>query len=301
MMDRESSDKISSETPPSQPIVILKKENPPIDTEAVRRAVDVIRSKAPRLTTALNLWEQQHDTVAPHPIIPKAPISAFMRQSEKAISATANLSRSATLAEALHRLSCFCFGRERLVIHIVGADHVECDHLRTTFGPLVRWIGALNNSPQHIDIKLIGPNVSVEAATRPPVNLMPKKCASRLVSASATCHESVYHDWIQQLCPDIVVAFNAGIWGYDEWVPTIKALCHSSYMVPFVVTAYTMEECQDDADVIEQVAQDSTAHCLWKAEANPFGSKQTRETATAVAGRVYRENAAWQAWRLGGS
>jgi hypothetical protein len=297
-MDQESSEKVPSETQLSQPIVVPKKEHPPIDADAVRRAVDSIRLKAPRLTTALNNWEQQHGTVAPHPIIPKAPLSAFVRQSSKAISATANLSRSATLAEAVHRLS--CLGSERLVIHIVGADHVECDHLQTTFGPLVRWIGALENSPKHINIHLIGPNVSAEAAKRPPADLLPKS-TSRLVSASATCHESVYHEWIQQHHrPDVAAAFNAGIWGYNEWVPTIKALCESSNEVPFVATSYSIQECEDDADVIEQAAQDSTAQCLWKAEVNPFGSKQDRETVTAVAGRVYRENAAWQAWRFGG-
>jgi hypothetical protein len=151
---------------------------------------------------------------------------------------------------------------------------------------------------------LIGPNVPTEAAERPPVDLLPKS-TSRLVSATATCHVGVYHDWIQHQhqhrCPDVAAAFNAGIWGYDEWVPTIKALCQSSSkQVPFVATAYTIQECEDDADVIENAAKDSTAQCLWKAEANPFGSKQNRETVTAAAGRVYRENAAWQAWLFGG-
>jgi hypothetical protein len=276
--------------------------------------------KHPRLAKNLNEWEEQrgvNDTsvvaLAPqeHAIIPKTPLSAFWRQSPKAISATANLSRSATLAEAIHRLS--CLKSERLVIHIVGADHVECssqDQQRTLFGPLVRWIGALENSPAHIVICLVGPNVPADAPNRPPLDLMPKTSSS-LVSATASCYEGVYHEWIQQqengnigFCPaDIVIAFNAGLWGYDEWVATIKALCESSLAIPFISTAYTIQECEDDAEVIESVASLSTAKeakRLWKAEANPFSSRQIRETKTAVSGRQYRENAAWQAWKLGG-
>ena len=146
-----------SETKATSYLEDYKKETPMIDTDAVRKAVDSIRLKHPRLAKNLNEWEEQrgvNDTsvvaLAPqeHAIIPKTPLSAFWRQSPKAISATANLSRSATLAEAIDRLS--CLKSERLVIHIVGADHVECsseDQQRTLFGPLVRWIGALENSP----------------------------------------------------------------------------------------------------------------------------------------------------------
>lgn len=309
---------------------IPPKETTPIDTNAVRKAVAAIRLKAPRLTDDLNKWEEEHGVtntcqvaLAPrqHAVIPKAPLSAFWRTSPKAISATANLSRSATLAEAIQRLDCLDnkSAKERLVLHIVGADHVECssdDQLRTTFGPLVRWIGALENAPQHFDIYLIGPNVPTEAAKRPPLNLMPTKkvASSRLVSATATCHEGVYHEWLQQqesdiASPDVAIAFNSGIWGYNEWLTTLKALCESSTTTfPFVSTAYTIQECEDDADVIEKVVSSSTEesdaplqqHLLWKAEPNPFASRQSRETATAAAGREYRENAAWQAWRLGG-
>ena len=316
--DDSSKAKIAFNRPTNNP----DNETPPIDTEAVRKAVDAIRLRAPRLTSNLNKWEEQHGVcntstmaLAPreHSIIPKAPLSAFWRHSPKATAATANLSRSATLAEAILRLSCLSSQRERLALDIVGADHVECgchDQVQTTFAPLIRWIGAQENSPQHIDVRLVGPNVPTEAAKRPPVDLMPAKAFNRLVSATATCYESVYHKWIQQeekeskdFCrPDVAIAFNSGIWGYDEWLPTMQALCESSWSTPFVSTAYTIEECEDDADVIEKAMSSSTGSSsnIWKAEANPFGSRKIRVTATAASGREYRENASWQAWRLGG-
>lgn len=298
------------------------KDNPPFDTDAVRKAVDAIRLKAPRWTTEFDKWEEQHfrstctRVVEDHSIIPQTPRSAFCKRTPRAIAATANLSRSATLAEAIQRLS--LLSRDKLVIHIVGADHVECNKLESTFGPLVRWIDALEQSPKQIEIQLVGPNVPSDATKRPPTDLMPKQQPpkSRLVSALATCHESVYHEWLpsdQGCLPDVAVAFNSGIWGYSEWVPTIQALCESSWQIPFVSTAYTIEECLDDFDVIDTAVSSSSLSCqtdddddfqqqccLWKPELNTFGSNMRRETANAVPGREYRENSAWQAWKLGG-
>lgn len=295
----------------------VQKELPSIDTDAVRKAVNAIRLKDPRLTAEFSKWEETqlaNTTIPPktHSIIPDKRLSSFSKDLPAAINATANLSRAATLAEAIDRLHLLDSGKEELVIHIAGADHVECssnEQLVTLFGPLIRWLGAKSTSPQHVKIHLIGPNVPKDASARPAVNLL-SPATNRMISATATCHEGTYHKWQQQdvtndfVPPDIAIAFNAGIWGYNEWLPTIEALAESSFSrpIPFVSTAYTIQECQDDAEVIESVvAKGGTGSCLWKPEANPFGSRKIRETATAVPGREYRENAAWQAWSLGGT
>ena len=67
--------------------------------------------------------------------------------------ASANFSRSATLAEALLRLSLLPRDNgnhddddddDFLLIDIVGVDHVECESkatIRNTFRPLVQWLG----------------------------------------------------------------------------------------------------------------------------------------------------------------
>jgi len=75
-------------------------------------------------------------------------------------------------------------------------------------------------------------------------------------------------------------------------------MCNHDSAIPFVITAYTVQEAEDDTEV---VAANAKACCLWSAEINPFGSRKKRETASAAHGREYRENGAWQAWRLGGT
>ena len=175
---------------------------------------------------------------------------------------------------------------------------------------------------------------------------------SSRIKATATCHSGVYHEFLEEMCkgdvnkgvlgdsgdkrvPDLAVAFNAGIWGYREWAETIQYLALKNYAVteaastksktrgcgglPMVITAYTLDECQEDQEVISQSITGSgtdtseetvvnvevskpsdsyQAEILWESEPNPFGSKVVRETKGST--QEYRENACWQAWLLGG-
>ena len=58
----------------------------------------------------------------------------------------------------------------------------------------------------------------------------------------------------------------------------------------------------DDAAIAHEHKDSLTkSKCLWEAEVNPFGSRKERATATAIPGRIYHENAAWQAWLMGTS
>jgi hypothetical protein len=61
---------------------------------------------------------------------------------------------------------------------------------------------------------------------------------------------------------DLAISFNAGIWGYEEWKMTLQNLYHrfdrnhhTPHRIPFVITAYTIEEAEDDYDVIAQIVQ----------------------------------------------
>ena len=307
------------------------KELPPIDNDAVRKAMETMRLKSPDLANTLDAGAEQRldpkyrlslaPTLVPdvHGIIPPAPLKAFRKMTSKAVAASANLSRSATISEALVRcLPHLLLPRgleggkksasRRLVIHVVGSDHVECqteETVRAAVGPLVRWIeSACSSNVSGIDIYLLGPNVPIAAERRGLVDLSSPSTDSGLQSATARCINCVYHDYLcseEGGTPDLAIAFNAGCWGYDEWRPTLEVMCSHDSAIPFIITAYTVQEAEDDAEVVTEVAANARACCLWSAEINPFGSRKKRETASAAHGREYRENGAWQAWRLGGS
>lgn len=232
-----------------------------------------------------------------------------------------------------------------LILHILGADGVECssaESVRKSVGPFVRWMdaalhsGALGGSkvngvatqPQQplleIDSLLIefsGPNMP-SALVGDVLDLLSHSNNApsvRLTSAKAIFQHREYHEVRSRdddaPSADIAVAFNAGIWGYDSWKPTIASMsspdndtCPGMGKTIFVITAYTIEECEDDADVLANVVEEirssqeshagSIARQLW-IETNPFSSRCERITASAPPGRKYFENGAWQAWLLG--
>jgi len=285
---------------------------PEIDTTALTRAVEAINLRDPNLKTNFAEWElMQKEQLASspqvHPIIPSMPLAAFAyhKNSPKAVNATNNLSRCATIAEALRRLD-LLRGQECFRIDVVGCDHVECaspERIRKVFDPIIRWIGAYSEAPKQLQLCLVGPNVprQVEGV------LDFQDQLGRLEKATAVCSTVVYEDFHAESTdrlPDLAIAFNAGIWGYKEWKTTIRFLADLRKRIPFVATAYTLQEAEDDAAEIQECLgtmwdkETVKSACLWDAEFNAFRSKQERETQSAAPGRRYRENAAWQAWRL---
>ena len=59
-------------------------------------------------------------------------------------------------------------------------------------------------------------------------------------TAIATCHSGIYHEFLEEaksldetgvktVTPHLAVAFNAGVWGYQEWEPTIRYLATSQH------------------------------------------------------------------------
>jgi hypothetical protein len=322
---------------------------PTVDLDAVRRAVRAIRGKGPGFDAQLPGWEAEHYhawglvlATAPlrHPIIPPAPLSAFRKAatsaaagsllsatpSSKAKAATAKLSRSATIAEALRRLD-LLQSQERFVIHVIGCDGAECEsegRIRELFGPVAAWIGSYSEAPSKLEIVLLGPNIpssprsaAADDATLS-VNLDRPASHGRLESVEIRCCPGLYHEYLSRVRmndtsesrqtdkPSLIVAFQAGIWGYAQWEPTLVHLARQSHEVPIAVTAYTIQEAEDDAEVIERVLATewtgdpgrARSACAWSPEWNPYASQQPRETATAPPGRVYRENAAWSCWRI---
>lgn len=372
----------------------------PVDVNAIQKAMQSIRLKSPKLASTLDagalssfsttaadvaidaalassrIMEQSHDArFQTHPIIPAVPLAAFRRVTLKAQAASANLTRSATLSDAVLRLwPLICFRRKMigtgigvlsqqetsspsktLTIHIVGVDGVECSSessVHKSVSPFVRWLNAALYSGilreyngtgmaaqsqvteiEALLIEFFGPNLPRDMVGNI-LDLLPPSLtpSSRLTSAKATFHQREYHegsicaDCADTQLADLAIAFNAGIWGYDSWKPTIERMIRGSNVdspcdkksmrgsTIFVITAYTLEESEDDAsvilDLVETIAlnrsmklQENNAQAiarqLWAPEPNPFSSRIERYTASAPPGRKYFENGAWQAWLLG--
>ena len=198
--------------------------------------------------------------------------------------------------------------------------------------------------PKHVRIELLGPNIPPHAETFGVLNLLPS-VPGRLASATVVCRNCMYHDYLQGLedenalkgnvngnengnwndyesmkFPNLVIAYNAGIWGYSDWHPTLRKLYDFSRSVPFVITAYTLPEAEDDFEVLEEVlgvsltepvsllgggecddgssrSDSVSGRCLWSAELNPYASRVVRETKSND--NTYFENGAWQAYVMG--
>ena len=180
--------------------------------------------------------------------------------------------------------------------------------------------------PKHLRIELLGPNVPMHSERFGNINLLPA-IPGRLESATVFCKNCLYHDYLGELedsssslqtqsplvdeaakmstqFPNLVVVYNAGIWGYTDWHPTIRKLYEFKRPVPFVITAYTLQEAEEDAEVLEEVLDDDVgmleneARCFWTAEINPYASRVVRETRSNH-DNTYFENGAWQAYLMG--
>lgn len=173
-----------------------------------------------------------------------------------------------TLSAAVQRLG--LIGKEALTVHVIGADATEWESL-----------DALRRLPARVGF--FGPSIPAETSPR------------RVGEACVSFTRGLYHECEVDV-PTLVVAFNAGLWGYPDWKPTLQLLANQSRRVLFVVTSYTLHEAEDDEDVLEQFA----AQQLWPPQENPCRSRVKRPTVDNK-GRDYYENYAWQAWALGGS
>lgn len=291
--------------------------------DAVTMAINNIRLSNPKLTANLDagfakMLKQSllppappsDDDVSSHTIIPNHPFAAFVDENERAKTSSKNLSRSATIAHSLEKLNTlhklFSTKQHNLVVDIVGADIQECGNgekeTLATFSPLVRWIFAATKSNPHfttLTINLVGP-------------MMPKNldgsvytiAVSSKQSATICLKTAFYHEHICMVgkaeFPELSIAFNAGLWGYDSWLPTLRALkdgknwCEGR-ILNFVVTSYTLEEAKDDFEVMD----DFKFEVWFNVQRNVFASRVLRETAMAVEGRCYYENYAWMGFKVG--
>ncbi|KAG5175201.1 kinase-like domain-containing protein [Tribonema minus] len=111
--------------------------------------------------------------------------------------------------------------------------------------------------------------------------------------------------------PHVALLFNAGLWGYDTWRPTLARLLCAPNEIPccgldadaqpalriVVVTSYCASEATDDLDVIEDVLgveEGDVSRWLWLPELNPHRSLVARDRRGHVTRHEQYENHHWQ-------
>ena len=158
---------------------------------------------------------------------------------------------------------------------------------------------------ERIDILLVGPNIKLDdgvdegvfhAVSAVDVTDVSSSQEETHVQIRVAYHVGMYHDMerrddsddpslsspLTSFVPDLAVAFNAGMWGYDpeDWRPTVERVLYND-SCPLVITAYTLQEAESDEDALSDMLSNQSGKpsvmWLWSAEINPFRSLKKRE------------------------
>ncbi|TYZ68921.1 hypothetical protein PybrP1_009101 [[Pythium] brassicae (nom. inval.)] len=218
-------------------------------------------------------------------------------------------SRSLTLIACLERLRAQLPpappASPALTVLVLGADHREGNtplETSAVFAAFLRWLAARSATAEtHATLRLalVGPNVARQlhetraeqhwtALGRAAEDADDDGDALRVqLSYFVGSFDAFAAARAPLAAPDLAVCFNAGVWGYDEWLPSLQLLLHA-VRAPLLVTSYNAHEAQDDEDALEALAP----RWFWRAEKNPHGSRTLRATRNAL-GSELRENDHW--------
>lgn len=143
--------------------------------------------------------------------------------------------------------------KNNLLVHIVGADQIELSwNWDFIFEFMYHWIKNLKK----LNIILIGPELqrwSHNSSIQLPTYC--KTCQKNTVNANCFTTSKYYHDVVNGLGkPDIIVAFNCGIFASSSWIPSIGSLTKFPG-VPLLLTDYTLTYLKDDLEVIRNCSK----------------------------------------------
>ncbi|KAK1945156.1 hypothetical protein P3T76_003689 [Phytophthora citrophthora] len=212
---------------------------------------------------------------------------------------SASETRASTLVAWLQRLenahnSDLTFSSKKtLTIHLLGADHREGNTGTETFEIFRSFTQHVANATHFSSLKLVlvGPNLSRKLHrthfSQKYIEADEESCQVD-ITYFVGGFEAYFEDKTLYCEPDLAVCFNAGIWGYDEWLPAIR-LVLNEVRVPLLVTSYNENEAGDDEDVLDELMP---ANWLWRPEKNPRGARTPRATNNED-GSILKENDYW--------
>ena len=202
-----------------------------------------------------------------------------------------------------------------LTIHCVGAESKEFSEFSSvisSYSMLFNSLSVLGVS--ELALAFIGPNLYIQGEPLIEEVLFGGKIC---VKVSASCN--LYHDYIQKHHEfgkaknlihsfnsriDLVVLFQAGLWGYDTWHPTLDLLS-ALKISQILVTSYSLSEAESDFDVIKEKfcrlkgddgTDEAGEQCIWnfEDEINPYACSEPIHRISAPDCSYYYDNFAWQ-------
>jgi hypothetical protein len=225
---------------------------------------------------------------------------------------TSSDSQVRSLCSALKRIQALHkFESKTINLHVLGADEKELPTLdRGAFCSKWNQLFCCLAEFQITTLRFlfIGPNMTLALDKRKVTYDCELSCAEGMaglhVEVEASCE--FYHEYRSKgvsESPFLAIAYNAGIWGYDSWLPSLHSLftgwrgCQAGYLV---VTSYTLEESEDDYDTIQahydQTGLPSRLCWVWDCELNEHKCSEELERASLKVDehRAYYENNFWQ-------
>ncbi|CAI5703128.1 unnamed protein product [Peronospora effusa] len=209
--------------------------------------------------------------------------------------------RAMTLVECLQRLERLQVNaikaKNLLTVHLLGADHREGNTGAETFEVFRTFTHhvATRMRVTSLQLVLVGPNLSSKLHLQQVLQSYKK---SNDKADTTMCHvdmryfvggfEAYFNDKMLYCPPDLIVCFNAGIWGYDEWLSAIRLVLRE-VQVPLLITSYNEHEAEDDEDVLDKL---TPFQWLWRPEKNLYGASTPRATDNEE-GRILKENNYW--------
>ncbi len=199
-----------------------------------------------------------------------------------------------------------------LVVHAAGPCCVWPDSQQlfkcSIVSPELLEAGAISKHPAFVHI--VGPHNTQQISAAPlPKALVPNdsQCSSTGSSGLRvdvySCktgweeYDSTWRAAVQGRakhgsCTSLLLLPNAGLWGYDSWLPAMDAmLMPAGQRQSLVITSYTQAEAEDDEDVVQGAARrvDVDLNMAWKPEISPVGCIHLADNKYKVV-----NNFAWQ-------
>jgi hypothetical protein len=219
-------------------------------------------------------------------------------------------SRINTIINAIDRSNALISGSylQEITIHILGAEVIEGstakpDELFLLYDNL--FLHLITRGYIKFQLLMIGPNLGFQSSFEPIIN----RTVDEKLSVTIIRVNQLYHEYFDinkdsaTLYPDLIVAFNAGLWGYPTWKLTFAQLSEmvqrTCQPLLLLVTSYSALEAEDDYEAVLDMlsCQPTNFVWLWEDEANPYVGIEAPRV-TGKDGSEYFDNHSWMCIRI---